>query len=295
MPRRLPPLNALRAFEAAGRHGSFSEAGLELNVSHSSISRHVRGLERRLGVQLFKNMPRGVKITEAGCRYLETTSAAFDEIAEATEILSGHTEDSISISSEPTFTLKWLMPALGKFHALHPGVDIDIDAGFELADLHRHECDLAIRFCSQDVVGLESDLISKSPVFPVGAPDLMGKKLRNFDAKELLKFRLLVENHGELWRQWFEMAGMPDVKLPNKPSKLKTMLAIEAAIAGQGIALVSMELVANDIKAGKLVCFSDIGLDYGAYKLVYQKATMRRRSVQIFRDWLLNESAGLRL
>ena len=147
MVRRLPPLNALRAFEAAGRHVSFSGAAKELNVSHAAISRHVRGLEKRLGVQMFQNVARGVELTEAGSRFLRAISPAFDQIAQAMEELCGGEEGLVTISSEPTFAVRWLIPRLGRFQELHPNLETRVDASTRLADVQRYECDLAIRFC----------------------------------------------------------------------------------------------------------------------------------------------------
>ena len=172
MPRRLPPLNALRAFEAAGRHGSFSKAADELNVSHAAISRHVRGLEQRIGVQLFLNAKRGVELTPLGQTYLLAITPALDAIALATDELSARPEDLLSISCEPTFAVKWLMPRLGGFHDLHPGIEITIQSSSRLADLRRYECDVAIRYGSGAWGGLTSELISCATVYPIGAPRL---------------------------------------------------------------------------------------------------------------------------
>lgn len=121
MSRRLPPLNALRAFDAAGRHESFTRAAGELGVSHSSISRHVRGLEDRLNVRLFRDQSRGVELTAAGARYLAVVSSALDQIAEATEALTERPSGTLVVNSEPFFAAKWLVPRLGDFPSGQPG------------------------------------------------------------------------------------------------------------------------------------------------------------------------------
>ena len=142
----LPPLNALRAFEAAGRHQSFSRAAEELGVSHSSISRHVRGLEDRLGVQLFRDLPRGLALTEYGAAYLAQVSPALDAIAYATEGLVEVPQGTVWVNSETLFAAKFLVPRLGDFYAQHPEVEIRLEASRQLADVARYETDLAIRF-----------------------------------------------------------------------------------------------------------------------------------------------------
>jgi len=142
----MPPLNALRAFEAAGRHESFSKAAEELGVAHSAISRHVRGLEHHLGAQLFRDLPRGVALTEVGARYLAWLTPAFDRIAEASEIFAEAPAGRIVVDSEALFAAKWLIPRLGDFYARFPEIDLRLDATRDLADLARYQADLAIRY-----------------------------------------------------------------------------------------------------------------------------------------------------
>ena len=146
MHRNLPPLNALRAFEAAGRHESFSRAAEELSVSHSAISRHVRGLEHRLGAQLFKEAARGVELTPAGRAYLEQVMPALDIIAQATDALAETPAGRVTVNSEPLFAAKVVIPRLADFYARHPEIDVRLDVSHTLADLERYEADLAIRF-----------------------------------------------------------------------------------------------------------------------------------------------------
>ena len=134
MSRYLPPLNALRAFEAAGRHQSFSRSADELNVSHAAVSRHVRGLEKRLGVQLFKNVARGVELTEMGRQYLDQITPALEQISQASESIRRREDGKLSISCEPTFALKWLMPRLG--HIFEALKDRDAQAAEERMRTH---------------------------------------------------------------------------------------------------------------------------------------------------------------
>jgi len=291
MPRDLPPLNALRAFEAAGRHNSFTGAANELNVTHAAISRHVRGLERRLGVQLFKKVSQGVELTEAGAKYLVVVTPALDRIAEATEEISCKSAQSILVSCEPTFAVKWLMPNLGAFEDRYPNVDVRIQSSPKLADIARYECDLAIRFCSTPVrdPNLEVDEIMHTRVHPYGGPAF--DEVRT--PKQLLELKLFHEDKGALWRRWFAAAGVSDVALPQSANPLGSILAIEGALAGRGVALVADVLVADDIRSGRLKRLSDVGVFYGEYNILYLKEVARRPAVRSFRDWVLEATQNL--
>lgn len=294
MPRRLPPLNALRAFDAAARHESFSRAGAELGVSHAAVSRHVRGLEQRLGVQLFRTAKPGVALTEAGRTLLRATTPAFDGIARAVEELSQGRDDRISVSAGPSFAVKWLMPRLGRFREAHPGIEVDLDATARLADIRRYECDLAIRWSEAGHEGLEEDVIANVPAYPVGAPSLAPDGLVPRDPADLLGYRLLHLDDGTMWCRWFADAGVETAPKGGTGRALGSLLALEAALSGQGLVLLSDELVRDELKSGRLIRFSERPFDYGAYFLVYLEETMRRRAVRAFRNWLLAESRPLR-
>lgn len=294
MPRRLPPLNALRAFEAAGRHQSFTGAAEELNVSHAAISRHVRGLEARLGVQLFAAASRGVALTETGAAYLAEVSPALDAIAAATEALAAAAKGTLSVSAEPTFAIRWLAGRLGRFHARHPGIEVELEASPLVANLARHDCDMAIRFTAKSYPGLAADTISRAPLYPVGTPALREKFDAGRGPAALLDLTLLHEDKGALWRRWFAEAGLGEVALPPTPGRFSSLIAVEAALAGQGVALTSREIVAEELADGRLVKFSEIGLDFGGYYLVYLPERLRERPAAAFREWLLEESRELR-
>ena len=293
MVRQLPPLNALRAFEAAGRHQSFSRAAEELGVSHSSISRHVRGLEDRLGVQLFRDLPRGLALSQDGAAFLAQVSPAFDTIAHATERLAERPQGSVSISAEPLFAAKWLIPNLHTFGALHPTVDIQIEASQQLADVARYEADLAIRFVPRGGRYPNSELISDAPLYPYAAPSLLASPVG--DPNELLSYPLIRERNKEIWPRWSVQAGVDAARLlPNMIWRLNSVLAFEAAIAGQGVMLNSAEVVAHEVAAGRLIQVSDIGFREGGYHLVRSDGAMRRKPVRVFRDWLIAQSAEWR-
>ncbi|MCR9175108.1 MAG: LysR substrate-binding domain-containing protein [Alphaproteobacteria bacterium] len=290
MARFLPRLNAVRAFDAAGRHGSFSRAAQELNVSHAAISRHVRGLEADLGVQLFKVVQRGVELTPAGQAYLARIGPALDEISTASESIRERDETTISVTSEPTFAAKWLMPNLGHFKRAHPDIEIRISSSASLADIRNFEFDIAVRYCRELPSGVETDLLSDSPMFPFAAPDFPEVQQPN----DMLKQPLLNEDAGLLWRRWFERAGIPDPRLPEKPEFYAWLLAIEGALAGQGVVLLSEELAHTDVAAGRLKKLYPVGLTIGSYYLVYRADIGRRKALKAFRAWILGATTAFR-
>ncbi len=294
MARRLPPLNALRAFEAAARHDSFTGAAAELHVSHAAISRHVRGLEARLGVTLFRKASRGVALTEGGARYLEAVGRAFDEIAAATEALADSTHRQISVSAEPAFAAKWLVHRLGRFRERHPEIDVFLEPSPLLVDLEKGEADLAIRYGAGGWPGVRQDLLVQSRCYPVGHPSLLRRHGRPKAAADLLRWTLLHEDGGERWHRWFAAAGLPAADARRGPRLLDTGLAIDAALAGQGVALADDFLIEEELHAGELVKLSDCAIGDAAYYLLTLGRGRRRKPIMAFRDWLLAETEAAR-
>lgn len=297
MARRLPPLNALRAFEVAARHNSFTGAAEELRVSHAAISRHVRALEARLGVALFHRAKRGVELTAAGARYLQAVSAAFDAIAEATETVAGPDQAQIRVNVHPAFGARWLIRRLDRFREAHPDYEVVLDATPQLIDLARDEADLCIRNGAGAWPGTVCDLLVRSRLYPVGAPGLLHESRGTVAPVDLRDFPILLDEcDGSTWRRWFAAAGIVDADIGRGRRILETGLAIDAAIAGQGIALVDDFLVADDLAAGRLVKLSDLALSAPDcdYYLVSLDSTRRRRPIAAFCTWLLSESTPLR-
>lgn len=294
MARRLPPLNALRAFEAAGRRESFVGAAKELNVSHAAVSRHVRGLEARLGVRLFRTLPRGVALTEAGAAYLKEATRALDLIEAATERLTEGARRRVSVSAETTFALKWLAPRLGDFHAEHPDIEIVVDATSRVADLAGGECDVALRWTQREMTEPGARLISNHPVHPVAAPGYAATLETPVAPADLLGLTLLNEDDGALWRRWFAAAGVENAALPGRAGRIGSLMAIEAAIAGQGVALASAELAAKDLAEERLVRLVEIGVAFGGYHVILAPGAAPNGPAARFRDWLLGATEDLR-
>lgn len=292
MSRKLPPLNALRAFEAAGRHESFSRAADELGVSHSAISRHVRGLEHRLGAQLFRDLPRGVQLTPDGKAYLTRIIPALDVISEATEELEEAPAGQITVSSETLFAQRFLIPRLPDFYKVYPEVEVRLDASQNLADVERYEADLAVRFLISGGVDAPSDLLSNAPLYPYAAPGLIPEG--GIAPAELLKFRLLKDRGRNVWQQWCEAAGIGADAITEPRWRMRSTLAIEAVIHGHGVYLGSADCVDMECRMGRLIRCSDVGIRSGSYHLVYGSRGMRRKALRQFRLWLLEQTEPFR-
>lgn len=291
MSRNLPPLNALRAFDAAGRHQSFSRAADELSVSHSAISRHVRGLEARLGVQLFRDLPRGLELTVAGRTYLESILPALDMIAEATEDLAVVPTGRVTVNSEPLFAERFIIPRLATFQKAYPEIEVRLESSAQIADVEKYEADIAVRFAHTGSLGVPSDLLSAALIYPHAAPELMNRIREPLD---LLKLPLLRDRSNNIWRQWFAAAGIQVDTLPETGWRLKSPLAYEAALNGLGVYLGSTECVSYDRGLGRLVQCFDISIQDSAFYLVYGSRGVRRKAVRQFRAWLLDETKMFR-
>ena len=292
MSRRLPPLNALKAFEAAARHESFTKAAAELHVSHAAISRHVRDLEEWLGVDLFRRMSRGVQLTDAGGRYAAKLTGAFDEMQAATlEIaVPGKAAGSLSVSLEVAFAVRWLVPRLGDFQKLYPDIDLELDPTKDLVDFRNSDAELAIRYGSGDWPDVEVTHLVDLMAFPVCSPSLLGGQ-KKADVEILKEHRLIHEETRRWWALWLKDAGIDGVDPERGPLLQDMHLAVEAAAAGQGFALADNLLVKEDLASGKLVKPFDIETPGGAYYIVRPKGLAESPSAKAFREWLQAEIA----
>lgn len=291
MSRALPPLNALRAFDAAGRHGSFSRAADELGVSHSAISRHVRGLEARLGVSLFRDVSRGVELTAEGRGYLERILPAFDAIADATEDLAQTPSGQVTINSEPIFAERFIMPRLAQFHASYPNVEVRLEASNRLANIEQYEADIAVRFAHLGCLDVPSDLLSDAPIAVYATPELAAQISAPTD---LLHMPRLRDRNNPIWEAWFRAAGVETDGTTDAGWRPSTPLSYVAALEGHGVFLSSAEAVSYDVAAGRLVQCFDITLRDGAFFLVYGSRGLRRSAAKQVCRWLLDQTSAFR-
>ena len=291
MSRTLPNLNALRAFEAAARHESFSRAAEELGVSHSAISRHVRGLEARLGVQLFRDSSRGVALTAEGGHYLSRITPAFDVIGEATEGLADTPSGRVVVNSEPVFAAKIVVPRMAKFQRDLPDIELRLVGSNELADLDRYEADLAIRYAKTGHLQEPSDLLSDAAIFPFAAPGYLKDDILR--PEDLTHLPLLRDRGPNIWIDWVARAGW-DVDVPDPPWRMRAALALEAAVHGAGIYLGASDGTHLDEAAGRIVRVSDVSFRQGSFHLLTSGQAGRRKAVRAVRAWLLDITQNLR-
>ncbi len=300
--RRLPPLNALRAFEASARHLSFKRAGAELNVTPAAISQQVKALEDFCGQPLFRRMTRAIALTDAGRAALPLLTEGFDRLDEAAERMRFDVEDELlTVSVPPSFGAKWLIPRLSHFRAAHPDLDVRIDATDMLADFAPGGAHLAIRYGRGDYPGLEVTCLLEETVFPVCSPKLLEGGPPLTEPPDLARHTLLhiewtkLRDTSPSWEMWLRAAGVDGVDASRGLRFSAEVLAVEAAIAGQGVALTTSALVGDDLGSGRLVrpFAPPAGGERTAfcYYLVYPERHRRNRKLQAFRDWAIAEAA----
>lgn len=282
----LPPLNGLRAFAAAGRHLSFRAAADDLGVTQGAVAQQVRGLEGHLDLRLFLREPRGLVFTEEGRAYHAAVSRAFSQLWEATAALRS-APSRVTISVTPTFASKWLIPRLAEFTQAHPDIDLRITATERVSSFHADGIDLAVRQGRPPFgASLRADLLFPQEVVAVCAPYLVTAQDRPLDAAALSSMMLLHDTH-DLWPKFIEVAFGGEVDLSRGLRFNQTTLALDAALAGQGIALASRFLVQRDLKAGRLVQPIDSVLEGGLdFYLLMPRQSASDASL-IVRDWLL--------
>ncbi len=297
MARKLPPLNALRAFEAAARHLSFTKAAEELNVTQAAISHQVKALEDHLGQPLFRRLNRRLVLTEAGQIYLPVLREAFDAIAAGTQRLNRDQHSGpLHISVLSSFAAKWLLPRLSRFRDRHPEIDVMVSANNKLIDFAEDVFEMGIRYGQGSYPGLRCDLLLGDAVFPVCSPKLLEGPHPLRRPEDLRHHTLLhdeVSRHDESpdWRSWLQAAGVDGIDWRRGPGFSDSSMVIEAAAAGQGVALGHRWLAAADLESGRIVMpFGPVVPSKFAYYLVSPPAVAERRRVRLFREWLLEEA-----
>lgn len=286
----IPPLNPLRAFEAAGRLGSFTRAAHELNVSHSAISRHVRGLEARLNTRLFRARSTGVELTETGRAYLEKISPAFETISLATEALTVPPSGVVTLTTENTVAQSWLIPRLAGLKARHPEINLQLSISTDLMDIEAHEFDLGLRYLrhapKQDYARLFPCLVCA-----FAAPGSYKMSGGHVDLDALATSPLIQEATFQRWEKWFELSGMTTPPKLDLPHPLNARLAIQSAIAGLGAVLMDTHLCEPEVQSGVLKRLNDVEIPFGGYYVAMNAQASRRKSVRAVHKWLLEQDA----
>ncbi|WP_426389084.1 transcriptional regulator GcvA [Variovorax sp. R-27] len=289
MEHQLPPLNALRAFEATARHLSVKNAADELCVTPGAVSQLVKTLELHLGVQLFRRVNRGVFLTDAGQAYLPPVRNAFRQISDATQKVAVPAETGLlTVSATPFFASAWLVPRLKSFQDAHPDIDLQVLTSNALADFSRDGVDVAIRHGMGQYPGLASQRVLTVEMVPVAAPALVIEHGKPKKPVDLLRWPRVNDADRKGWRLWFEAQGIEDAGPARGPSFDDASLLLQAVLAGQGAALLPAAMMAPEIAQGRLVQLSKVTwLEDFAYYLVCPEGSRDRPKVAAFRDWLL--------
>jgi LysR family transcriptional regulator, glycine cleavage system transcriptional activator len=294
---RLPPLNALRAFEAAARHSSIKHAAEELCVTPGAVSRHVLKLEKYLGVRLFDRRHGSVELTSAGAGYLEEIREAFVLISRATTTTrAGHDERHLRLRVPPTCAARWLVPRLAHFHAQHGDIAIEIATSHDAVDFARDEFDAAVHYGRAIAPGLAGAELFGEVLLPVCTPALASQPPPVRRPRDLAGHVLLHSiRRPNDWPDWFAAAGAGTLDLERTLAFENSTLTYQGAIDGLGVAVAQVAFVGDELERGQLVAPLDIRL-HGecSYFLVYPREKTKLAKVRVFQEWITGEAERTR-
>lgn len=291
---RLPPLNALRAFEAAARHLSVKHAADELCVTPGAVSQMLKTLELFLGVTLFKRVNRRISLTDAGQDYLPAVRNAFRQIAEATRRVAISADTGLlTVSVTPAFAAAWLVPRLKGFQDAYPEIDLQVITSQALVDFSRDGVDVAVRHGLGRYPGLRSERVFAVELVPVAAATLVARLGTPTAPVELTRWPLVHDAERKDWHLWFQAQGIDEISSSRGPAFDDSSLLLKAVLAGQGAGLLPAAMAALDLAAGGLVKLADIAWpEVFAYYLVYPEISHDRPKVAAFRTWILGAAAA---
>jgi len=304
------PYNALHAFVVAARHGSFSKAAEELHVTPAAVSQQIRQLEELLGLQLFHRLHRGLTLTEAGQSGLEQMQAGFQNLQDAVHQMQyGADKQELNIWTSPSFASTWLMPRMHKFRELNPHIDLRISGSVSLIDsektapslsadtLKAHNVDLAIRFGSGNYPGCEVDRLMEVDAITLCSPSLLEGDGPPLKVPEDLSQHTLLHDESPYegrpqWKSWLRNAGLEDLHCSQNLYFNSAVLALSAAVEGQGVVLTLDKLAKNDMFKGHLVKVFDLPMEVEhAYHLVSLSGAEPDPVVSAFKEWLFSEKS----
>jgi LysR family glycine cleavage system transcriptional activator len=288
MTRKLPPLNAVRAFEAAGRHVSFTKAAVELNVTHGAVSRQVALLEGWLGTPLFRRTASQLLLTDAGRSYLAEATAVMDRLAVASMHLLDHAAPTaLTINAPPTFTMRWLIARMSGFQRRRPDVEIRLTTSLAPINFQEHSYDIAIRGAREPIQGFVSLPFMTEIVVPICHSDLLEaghlREPRDLERQTLISY--VTEPYA--WSEWLAQAGVPDLKPTGQLRFEQMYFALQAATEGLGIVLVPLFLAIEEIIAGRLC--APFGSCAAQYRRYFACTSQSNPVIESFYDWLLKE------
>jgi LysR family transcriptional regulator, regulator of gene expression of beta-lactamase len=277
-------LSALRAFEAAARHLSFTRAGLELSVTQAAISHQVKGLEQRLGLELFRRSPRGLVLTDEGRALMVPVSDTFERLSRALgQFEGGRLKEVLTVGVVGTFAVGWLMAKLPDFHARHPAIDLRLMTNNNKVDLAGESLDYAIKFGDGAWHGIQSEKIMAAPFSPVCSAQT-AKRLRT--PADLAALSLLRSYRAQDWPLWLEHAGAPDISARG-PLFDSSWIMVQAALRGEGVALVPVAMFRRELEDGILVQPFAAEIDLGGYWLTRLMSRSESPAMASFRSWVM--------
>lgn len=289
---RLPPLNAIRAFEAAAQRGSFAAAAADLNVTHWAVGKQIKLLEEWLGVPLFHRRPRGVALTDEGAELLHDVSAAFSRLSEATAKLrrpdmTRRLSGVVRVNVQPSFALRWLFPRLPAFQELFPNIDLHISTTSRKLRYVGTAFDIGVRSAPEQHAGLRSEPLMPDRRRPACSPALLRR--RPIGSVDDLRHHTLLHSATTrpAWSHWLSAARVPDLRTIGKMELEHVYQQLQAATEGLGVALASVPLIEGDLAAGRLVCpLAAPTWNAGNYELVTNEDRITIPAVRAFRDWI---------
>jgi LysR family glycine cleavage system transcriptional activator len=297
--KTLPPLNALRVFESAARHMSFTKASEELHVTPGAVSQQIKTLEDFIGGRLFRRTKRALLLTDAAQASLPILREAFDKLEEAARILTARGDSKrLTVSVAPSLAAKWLVPRLDRFNERFPDIEVWISADMEVVDFAVDDVDLAIRYGAGRYPGLEVELLMEESIIPVCSPRLMTGAHPLRAPQDLAHHPLLHDGSPDQhdassanWAMWLKAAGVDDIDAKRGPKFNQSSLVIEAAVAGKGVALAKQAIALADLEAGRLVAPFDLTTPSAfSYYLVHPASKSRNAAVKAFKKWLREEA-----
>jgi LysR family transcriptional regulator, glycine cleavage system transcriptional activator len=293
--RRLPPLNALRAFEAVARQGTLTRAADELHVTPTAVSKHLKNLEDTLNIALFERDGGLLALTPQGKKYARTLGRAFEMIAESTDLLcAASTRSQVTLRAYTTLLVRWLIPRIPAFQRQHPEVELRLTTAFDAVDFERDNVDLGVRYGNGHWPGLQATLLFNDELVAVGNTAMRNRFAEQPVAEALASATLLVHTlHLDDWPDWLEEAGLGDF-IPSSRIPLDDMsLIYQSALDGLGVGMVQRRYLADDLTEGRLHLLSPVVLrrDRGFY-LVYRPETALNPAVQSLITWIESQRAG---
>jgi LysR family transcriptional regulator, glycine cleavage system transcriptional activator len=297
--KKIPPLNALRVFEAAARHLSFTKAAEELHVTPGAVSQQIKALEDFLQTPVFRREKRSLLLTDEAQASLPVLREGFDKLAEAGKILAAKSDTGrLTVSVAPSFASKWLVPRLDRFQSDHPEIDVWVSADMDVVDFAVHDVDVAIRYGSGHYPGLIIDHLMAEKIVPVCSPHLLTGDNPLKAPEGLTAHTLLHDSSTDkdescpTWPMWLKAAGVCHKQGDRGLKFNQSSLVIEAAVAGKGVALAKAALALADLEAGRLVIPFDMTTPTEfAYYIVHPPSKTSSPTVKAFAAWLKNEAA----